>query len=325
MICNDDNSTEDSRNPSEVPCQRSDSNRIEITLPDGQTHSINLGRARTDWIQDLVKEFRKASRQNQAWQRIASGGLVKRCHSGVIVYYSPSMREIHLGTLPCKMWDCRDCGSNKASRRLEHFLGIITELYSDGGSLSFAEVIVQDKSELDKLRCRVRTNAHGKRASYFTAYRGSMLSVLATADISGRKEPTSMTRLSLPEAISKLVGLLSMPLERPEISPWDVESRYRPFTESADWRLPKCSKSSDWQVIATASCARIPHDVAWEMGYELGTKIRPDDGRSVEEFVEEFGKQVNEKDDAEYRESHIREGYGQYHASRIVEVDEEDE
>jgi len=301
MFCSSGYSTEGSANPSEVPRERNDANKVVITLPDGRTHTVNPNRDPAHWIADLVKEFRKACRENEAWNRTASEDLVRHCRQGATVYYSPSIGAIASHARPCKMWDCRDCGPHKAAQRLEHLLGITTRLYADDRSMWFAEALVQDNSALKKMRCRIRTNARGKRASYFTARTGSMLAVLATADISGYKEPTSMTHLDLPDVISKLVKLLSMPLDRPEVSPWDVEPRYRPFTQSRDWRLPKYIKDSDWRKIAITAYGRIPHDVAHKMGYELGTKIRPNNGMSVEEFVRQFAERVNEKDNALYR------------------------
>ncbi len=305
MICNDDNSTEDSRNPSEVPCQRSDSNRIEITLPDGQTHTVNLDREPTDWIPALVKEFGEACRKSNEWYRKDLTMLTSGCRTRGAVCYSSSMRAIDTFAVSCKRWQCHDCAPYMAKRLLRHFLGMIVELYADGRSVWLVEVAVRDYAMVREARIRVRQRAHKRDASFLTVCRGPILAILATTSLEGVKSPTAMRELDLPEAIDALVRLFQVPFPRPEQSPWDKEARFRPFTQSADWTPPPIRGGrGDWTRIVMASRAHIPQQVADDMGYSLGDTIRPKDGMSAQGFVEEFKSRVDQKNEEVYRESH---------------------
>ena len=152
-----------------------------------------------------------------------------------------------------------------------------------------------------KVRARFRERASYHKASFFTAYRGSKLAMLATKSLGGRTHPVAMVELDLPAALNKLIELLTVPIEQPEDSLWGVEGRrVRFFTQSKDWTPTQERRKTDNMRLAPIGDVSIPEEVAAEMDYCLGARIYTSEGDSVDDFVARFAERLKEKDDEKH-------------------------
>ena len=296
MFCYSGYSTEGSGNPSEVPRERNDANKVVVTLPDGRIHSVNMERDLAHWIPDLVKEFTKVCYESRTWDREDLATTTGRCRKRSTVCFGSPMQAIDAFAAPCRGLKCRDCATYKAQKLLAHFVTILARLYADGKRTWFAEVAVQDCAMVSVVRARFRKRANERSASYLTACRGRTLAILATAPLEGRDEPTSMRELTLPEAVNVLLRFLQVPVLPPGQSLRGANSGFRPFSQSDDWTPPQIwGRRGNWERIAMASSKHIPRQVAEDMGYVLGNMIRPRDGMSIQGFVKEFRNRVSQE------------------------------